>query len=100
MLWNIDEFLILVVSLLVFLGILEIAYRLGQRGAARNDDHSLIYLGVLQAGLLGLLGLLLGFTFAMAVSRYDARKEVVITGANAIGTTYLRAQLLPAPQQD
>lgn len=38
---------------------------------------------------------LLGFTFAMAVARYDARREMVLQEANTIGTTYLRADLLP-----
>ncbi|MGB7912657.1 MAG: hypothetical protein WCF59_10580, partial [Desulfobaccales bacterium] len=49
---------------------------------------------------LGLLALLLGFTFSMAVSRYDARKQVVLEESNAIGTTFLRAQLLPEPPRE
>lgn len=48
--------------------------------------------------MLGLLALLLGFTFSMAVSRFDARKALVLEEANGIGTAALRAQLLPSPQ--
>ena len=49
------------------------------------------------AAMLGLLGLLLGFTLAMAVSRWDERRDVIVEEANAIGTLWLRAGLLEAP---
>lgn len=57
-------------------------------------------IGGIQGAVLGLLGLLLGFTFAMAVGRYDTRRGLVLKEANAIGTTYLRASLLPDTHQD
>ncbi len=47
--------------------------------------------------ILGVHALLIGFTFSMSISRYEIRRELVIKEANAIGTTYLRAQTLPAP---
>jgi hypothetical protein len=53
--------------------------------------------GVLQAALLGLVGLILAFGLTMAVGRYDARRTAVVEEANAIGTTYLRAQTLREP---
>jgi hypothetical protein len=46
---------------------------------------------------LGLLAFFMAFTFSMAASRFDARKTLVLEEANAIETTYLRAQLLPEP---
>jgi hypothetical protein len=46
---------------------------------------------------LALLGLLIAFTFSMATQRFDARRFLVIDEANAVGTTYLRYQLLPEP---
>jgi hypothetical protein len=52
--------------------------------------------GVVQAAALTLLGLLIGFTFSMALSRYDQRKNYEEAEANAIGTEYVRADLLPA----
>lgn len=54
-------------------------------------------LGVLQAALLGLVALLLAFGLTMAVGRYDSRRAAVVDEANAIGTTYLRAQTLREP---
>lgn len=54
--------------------------------------------GVAQGALLGLVGLLLAFGLSMAVGRYEARRALVVQEANDIGTTYLRAQLLPEPQ--
>ncbi len=52
--------------------------------------------GVVQAATLTLLGLIIGFSFSMAVSRYDLRKTYEEAEANAIGTEYVRAGLLPA----
>ena len=51
--------------------------------------------GVIQSATLTLLGLIIGFTFSMAVSRYDQRKNYEEQEANAIGTEYVRADLLP-----
>lgn len=51
--------------------------------------------GVVQGGALGLIGLLIGFTFSMAISRYDLRKSYEEEEANAIGTEYLRVDDLP-----
>jgi hypothetical protein len=53
--------------------------------------------GVLQGALLGLVGLILAFGLSMAVGRYDSRRAAVVDDANAIGTTYLRAQTLREP---
>jgi hypothetical protein len=51
--------------------------------------------GVILAATLTLLGLIIGFSFSMAVSRYDQRKNYEEAEANAIGTQYVRADLLP-----
>jgi hypothetical protein len=56
--------------------------------------------GVVQAAILTLLGLLIGFSFSMAVSRYDQRKIYEEAEANAIGTEYVRADLLPASEAE
>ena len=47
--------------------------------------------------MLALLGLLLGFSFAIAAARHEARRELLVEEANSIGTTARRAQLLPEP---
>jgi hypothetical protein len=51
---------------------------------------------IVQTATLTLLGLIIGFSFSMAVSRYDQRKNLEEAEANAIGTEYARADLLPA----
>src|SRR5271166_604970 len=52
--------------------------------------------GIVQTATLTLLGLIIGFSFSMAVTRYDLRKNYEEAEANAIGTEYVRAGLLPA----
>ena len=53
--------------------------------------------GTILAAVLTLLGLIIGFSFSMAISRYDLRRTYEEAEANAIGTEYVRADLLPAP---
>ena len=53
--------------------------------------------GVLQGALIGFMGLVLAFGLSLAVGRYESRRSDVVAEANAIGTTYLRAQTLPEP---
>src|SRR5258707_8526893 len=66
-------------------------YRIGKLDANMLEDFKLIL-----GATLTLLGLIIGFTFSMAVSRYDQRKNLEEQEANAIGTEYVRADLLPA----
>lgn len=85
---------------LVIFGIVLGATLLGAFVGSRLRAHTETLrepFGVLQAALLGLVGLLLAFGLTMAVGRYDARRTAVVDDANAIGTTYLRAQTLPEP---
>ena len=62
-----------------------------------RSEHLRDSLGVLQGALLGLVGLVLAFGLALAVGRYESRRAAVVDDANAIGTTYLRAQTLAEP---
>jgi len=59
---------------------------------AEKSDHS--QENYLVGSMLGLLALLLAFSFSLAVQRYEERRNLVIEEANAIGTSYLRSQLL------
>jgi hypothetical protein len=70
------------------------AYRSRKRGKFEEDERS--DLGVVLAATLTLLGLIIGFTFSMAISRYNQRKDYEAAEANAIGTEFARAGLLPA----
>jgi hypothetical protein len=62
-----------------------------------ETECSIAQEGYLLGSVLGLLGLLLAFTFGMALNRFETRRELVIQEANAIGTAYLRTQLLDEP---
>ena len=87
-------FAILVVVLLPFS---EFGWRVGL-ARSRAKPGQTKEGGSVPAAVLTLLGLLLGFTFAMAVSRHDTRRELVVQEANSIKTTAGRARLLPEPQ--
>lgn len=83
----------------VLLAISEAGYRIGLRLFSAHDEARRSQIGGVQGAMLGLLGLLLGFTFSMGVSRYELRRDLVLKEANAIGTTWLRAGLLPEAQR-
>jgi hypothetical protein len=66
-----------------------LAKHAGQQGSGN--------VSTLEGAVLGLLALMIGFTFSMALSRFEVRRNAVLNEANAIGTTALRARLLPDP---
>jgi hypothetical protein len=70
----------------------------GRAMNARSDGFREPF-GVLQAALVGFMGLVLAFGLSLAVGRYEARRAHVVAEANAIGTAYLRAQTLPEPER-
>jgi hypothetical protein len=82
---------------LILLAALEVGYRAGVREA--RDVHPVAggQIGTIQAAVLGLLGLLLAFSFAAAGTRFIERQDLITQEANAIGTAYLRADLLAEP---
>jgi lipopolysaccharide export LptBFGC system permease protein LptF len=69
-------------------------FRKRRRRAVSEEDHQ--DYGVVEGATLTLLGLIIGFSFSMAISRYDQRKNYEEAEANAIGTEYVRIDLLPA----
>jgi len=79
----------------LLLSLAELGYWIGLRLHRAKDEARRNQISGVRGAVLGLLGLLLGFTFAMGVSRYDSRRQLVVTEANAIGTVWLRAGLLP-----
>jgi hypothetical protein len=89
------EWRIFVVVSVLLLGATELGFRLGLRLYREKDDPRIGQISGTQAAMLTLLGLLLGFTFALAEGRFETRRGLVIQEANAIGTTYLRASFLP-----
>src|SRR6476660_4014142 len=86
--------LALVLAAIVF-GATGIAVLLGRRHREHSEMREPF--AVLQGALLGVVGLILAFGLSLAVGRYQDRRAAVVDEANAIGTTYLRAQLLAEP---
>ena len=80
-------------------GSIEAGRRLGRR-FVRDEKATGGSIGSTVGATLGLLAFILAFTFGVASSRFDARKQLVIDGANAIGTCYLRAEFLPDDQRE
>lgn len=74
---------------------IEFGFRFGRYRRQHCDDEKEGPVGAIVAATLGLLAFVLAFTFGLAASRFDARRTVVVDEANAIGTTWLRAGLLP-----
>jgi hypothetical protein len=99
-----NEWLFLLTVVVIVLAAAEGGVRLGLRLHWSKDEARRAQIGGVQSAVLGLLGLLLGFTFAMGVNRYDAHRNLVFKEANAVGTAWLRTGLLPeahrAPVRD
>lgn len=76
-----------------------LARRWHDRGPPAREKEGGEQEGYIVSGVLGLLALLMGFTFALAVDRFETRRALVLEEANAIGTTYLRTQLLEEPHR-
>jgi hypothetical protein len=74
----------------------EVGYRLGVRTVGQGVSGNI---SALEQSLLGFLALMVGFTFLMALTRFETRREAVLNEANAIGTAALRARLLPEPHR-
>ena len=96
MFFRLSSWELALILLAVVLGATALGLFLG-RYLRHRSEHLREPLGVLQAALLGLVGLVLAFGLALAVGRYESRRAAVVDDANAIGTTYLRAETLHEP---
>jgi len=77
---------------------LELGYRYGLRRHRKQPEQE-SSVGTMVGAILALFAFLLAFTFSSAGTRYEARRQAVLDESNAIGTTYLRAQMLHEPQR-
>ncbi len=89
-----SEWILISVFLLALLVAVGLGNALGRRYQKSTTDSARTYASGILAGTIGLLGLILGFSFSMALSRYEAAKSQMVSEANAIGTAYLRSQAL------
>jgi hypothetical protein len=80
------------------LGCLELGRQLASR-RARERESGTLGNGAVEGAVFALMGLLIAFTFSGAAARFDARRLAVVDEANAIGTAWLRLDLLPAAAQ-
>lgn len=88
-LWSVGLF-----TILVALASFEAGFQIGRR--KRGEDEGA--LGTVVGAGMGLLAFFLAFTFGIAATRFEARRQLVLDEANAIGTAYLRAELVADPQ--
>jgi hypothetical protein len=91
-----SQWIVFAVLVILLVGLSELAWRMGiakSRKKSEADKGS----GTVRSAVLALLGLLLGFSFAIAAARHETRRELLVEEANSIGTTARRAQLLPEP---
>jgi hypothetical protein len=90
------------VAVTVFIGMLlfvQLGRRIGRWRAAGRPEEARVEISVMDGAVFTLLGLLLAFTFSGAASRWDTRRQLVVEEANAIGTAYLRLDVLPPDAQ-
>jgi prepilin signal peptidase PulO-like enzyme (type II secretory pathway) len=98
LLYGTHEVIIHVAFFALMLAASELGFRLGSKVQGKTSADTKSQISTVEAAVLGVLALLLGFTMSMAVSRFDVRKQLLLGEANAINTSLLRAQLLPAPE--
>jgi len=91
-----SQWIVFPILVILLVGLSELAWRIGiacgQKKSEADKDS-----GIVRSAVLALLGLLLGFSFAIAAARHEARREFLVEEANSIGTTARRAQVLPEP---
>lgn len=94
---NLNLWFLFVASCVVLFLASEAGLRIGRRYQAQLDEATRSHTGTVEAALLGLLALLLGFAFVLADGRYERRRDLIVDEAIAIERAYLRARLLPEP---
>lgn len=91
--------LILPLTIVVALLSVEAGYRVGDHRRLHSQEEKESAVGSMVGATLGLLAFMLAFTFGLAGSRFEDRRQVLLSESNAIGTTYLRAAMLPEPMR-
>ncbi len=92
-------FLSAVCLFILMLVFFEFGRRIGTRRLARDPEGLAKGIGAAEGAVFGLLGLILAFTFSGAATRFEERRHLIAQEANAVGTAYLRIDLLAANAQ-
>ncbi|MFZ1469720.1 MAG: hypothetical protein WAT09_12195 [Paracoccaceae bacterium] len=94
LMYDIPSILIALSLFVLIYAIMHAGRKLGKRRQAKHTEDSKQQANAVQGSLIGLLALLLGFTFSLSLGRFDQRSVEVVNEANAIGTAWLRTDLL------
>jgi hypothetical protein len=94
--FRLNTVVVTVILFVVMIGATAAGHFIGRSERNKSPDNSEPF-GVMQAAMLGFMGLVLAFGLSLAVGRYEDRRAAVVNESNAIGTTYLRAETLPEP---
>jgi len=81
------------------LGLMELGTRWGKKRLALDPDGARAGTGAAEGAVFALLGLLIAFTFSGAAQRFDMRRDLIVAETNALGTAWLRLDLLPAAER-
>lgn len=98
-LYSIPEWLLGLATLVLLIVSVEIGYWIGLKAKVEMTQPMKAQISTIQTAILTIFTFLLGFTFAMSLSRFDNRKQMVVKESNAIGTAVLRSKLLPENQR-
>jgi hypothetical protein len=82
------------------LGCLRLGWKIGRRQLRSASEDCQAGLGAIDGSVFGLMGLLVAFTFTGAANRFHERRELITQHVNAIGTAWLRLDLLPDQDRD
>jgi hypothetical protein len=96
-LYDLDIWILAIGSMAAFLACAAAGQWIGARFRSQESDSALTVITATQAATLGMFAILIGFSFSMAMSLFEQRRALLLDEANAIGTTELRAEMLPQP---
>jgi hypothetical protein len=99
LLYSTPDWLIALIILSLLVVSVELGYRIGLKAKVEYTQPMKTQVSTIQTAILTIFTFLLGFTFAMALARFDFRKTMVVKESNAIATVALRVQLLPEAQR-
>lgn len=95
-----NAFLFCLLLLVLFMGFIEVGYLVGLQYVKKYPERENWGGGAIETAVLALFGLLLAFTFSAGQNRLEVRRQLIAKEANAIGTAYLRLDLLPANEKN